>query len=174
MKKLSIISVMLVLLCCLCSCGGNDVRYDAVYDTVTKQYIALGDTQEQVEAILGKGEKANTLYINYNGLNVQYYNSKAQTIFIDYKSEASQRYKYGEMDINLKEEQYHELYPEIEMVDFFSMGSNDNLVHEYQILFDYNEKGKLIRVEDNKDGDVIVNTWFDKQENISQVVMALK
>lgn len=55
MKKLSIFPVLLIFVFSLCSCGGDGTRYDAIYDTETKQYISWGDTRETVIEAFGDG-----------------------------------------------------------------------------------------------------------------------
>lgn len=60
MKKSLLILMIILTTLSVTSCGKGDgkrtVRYDAVYDTKTKQYIALGDSKDQVESIVGSGK----------------------------------------------------------------------------------------------------------------------
>lgn len=57
MKKLSIFPILLIFVFSLCSCGGDNTRYDAIYDTETKQYISWGDTRETVIEAFGEGTR---------------------------------------------------------------------------------------------------------------------
>ena len=101
MKKISIFLIMILTIGCLCSCGGNDIRYDAIYDTKTKKYIEWGDTRETVTEALGKGigqlPGENYETSNYH-MDVDYYpydneELNAPIWRVDFKCYSNGRYK---------------------------------------------------------------------------------
>lgn len=101
MKKISIFLIMILTIGCLCSCGGNDIRYDAIYDTKTKKYIEWGDTRETVTEALGNGigqlPGENYETSNYH-MDVDYYpydneELNAPIWRVDFKCYSNGRYK---------------------------------------------------------------------------------
>lgn len=136
MKKLYIISVISVIMLCLCSCGNNkEVRYNAIYDTQTKQYISLSDTKEQVETILGEGSGQNNGPYGYNnGLTIWYDdNSNVKSIRIDTADIADKQsvsvYKFMDNIIcGMDGSKVTEIYPDIQNIsDFFRTDYSNNV-----------------------------------------------
>ena len=101
MKKINIFLITIFTIGCLCSCGGNDIRYDAIYDTKTKKYIEWGDTRETVTDALGNGigqlSGENYETSNYH-MDVDYYpydneELNAPIWRVDFKCYSNGRYK---------------------------------------------------------------------------------
>ncbi|MGN0106344.1 MAG: hypothetical protein ACI4A5_01440 [Hominilimicola sp.] len=72
MKVIRAIYIFAILAFCgsLCSCGeSSDVLYSSehigIYDTVTRQYIDIGDSKDKVNKILGYGTEVKGYYNNY-------------------------------------------------------------------------------------------------------------
>lgn len=142
MKKLYIISVISVIMLCLCSCGNSkEVRYNAIYDTQTKQYISLSDTKEQVETILGEGSGQNNGPYGYNnGLTIWYDNDLNVTSMrididniddIDDIADKQSVSVYKFMDniiCGMDGSKVAEIYPDIQNIsDFFSTDYSNNV-----------------------------------------------
>lgn len=136
MRKIYIISIISMIIFCLCSCGNSkEVRYNAIYDTQTKQYISLSDTKEQVETILGEGSGQNNGPYGYNnGLTIWYDdNSNVKSIRIDTADIADKQsasaYKFMDNIIcGMDGSKVAEIYPDIQNIsDFFRTDYSNNV-----------------------------------------------
>ena len=135
MKKIYIISVISIILLCICSCGNsNETRYTAIYDTSAKQYISLSDTKEQVEAILGECSGQNNGPYGYNdGLMIWYDNNlnvksiRIDTARIEDKQSASVYKFMDNISCGMEGTKVAEIYPNIQNIsDFFKSDYSDN------------------------------------------------
>lgn len=107
MKKISIFLIMILTIGCLCSCGGNDTRYDAIYDTKTKKYIEWGDTRETVIEAFGEGDRNAEMYDTPNYLiYVDYYhdNKDLNAPISDFHFECLSNGRYKILGISSEEE----------------------------------------------------------------------
>lgn len=69
MKKFFSILTIMLLFCTGCSTVEDNSKYPfdylGVYDTLTRQYIELGDQKEHIDKVLGAGKSASNIDIRY-------------------------------------------------------------------------------------------------------------
>lgn len=69
MKKIFSILIIMVFFCTGCSHLADNSKYPfdyfGIYDTLTRQYINIGDQKEHIDKILGAGESASNMDIRY-------------------------------------------------------------------------------------------------------------
>lgn len=68
MKKILLVFLSAVFLSFVASCGGNLYGKDCVelYDSHTEKYIALGDSREYVESLLGSPDTSGSTFCSYD------------------------------------------------------------------------------------------------------------
>lgn len=149
MKRVHYILISIILICGLCSCGQN-IPYNAAYDTKTQQHIVIGDSRADVENIVGQGNEQkgkSSIIIDYNdGLQV-FYDFKDSTVkeiqVYDYDvltedehTHIEPRYKFFDvLYCGMKGEDVSKAFPSIKnFEEFFGKTSNDDKMKDNRYL----------------------------------------
>ena len=185
MKVIKTMYIFILLISCgwLCSCDKtSDTQYASehigIYDTVTQQYIDIGDSKDKVNEILGRGTEVkgyyndyqNRDYVEYDAPHYDYGNVLTIVYDNDKVSHIDIHYYLGEI-----EDGYENRF---ELPDGTnSLASKDNISDKYPSayiddfedfhIFLYKKNNKVFIADERGSAECEIKIAYDLQDKLS-------